>query len=144
MQLVQIAPPSRTDVPAYVDLHHELTGLAGEILGKYGDLEWQPLVYVERQLDRPVLMPLYQRGWPGYALRGMRRINRAQDPADPAYWCCRGLQGSLPARWCAVARSAKWHKPCCRRYQYSCQTRCALQRVGAVRPDMKAGGVPKI
>lgn len=90
MQLVQIAPPSRTDVPAYVDLHHELTGLAGEILGKYGDLEWQPLVYVERQLDRPVLMPLYRQARVGLVtpLRdGMNLVAKefvaAQDPADP-------------------------------------------------------------
>jgi len=90
VQLVQIAPPSRTDVPAYVDLHHELTGLTGEILGKYGDLEWQPLVYVERQLDRPVLMPLYRQARVGLVtpLRdGMNLVAKefvaAQDPSDP-------------------------------------------------------------
>ena len=90
MQLVQIAPPSRTDVPAYMDLHHELTGLTGEILGKYGDLEWQPLVYVERGLDRSVLMPLYRQARVGLVtpLRdGMNLVAKeyvaAQDPADP-------------------------------------------------------------
>jgi len=90
VQLVQIAPPSRTDVPAYVDLHHELTGLTGEILGKYSDLEWQPLVYVERQLDRPVLMPLYRQARVGLVtpLRdGMNLVAKefvaAQNPADP-------------------------------------------------------------
>ncbi len=90
VQLVQIAPPSRTDVPAYVDLRHQLTSLTGEILGKYGNLEWQPLVYVERQHDRPVLMPLYRQARVGLVtpLRdGMNLVAKeyvaAQDPADP-------------------------------------------------------------
>lgn len=90
VQLVQIAPPSRTDVPAYVDLHHELTGLTGEILGRYGNLDWQPLIYVERQHDRALLMPLYRQARVGLVtpLRdGMNLVAKefvaAQDPADP-------------------------------------------------------------
>lgn len=90
VQLVQIAPPSRTDVPAYIDLRHDLTALIGEILGKHGDLEWQPLVYVERQHDRAMLMPLYRQARVGLVtpLRdGMNLVAKefvaAQDPADP-------------------------------------------------------------
>lgn len=90
VQLVQIAPPSRTDVPAYVDLRHELTSLTGEILGRYGDLEWQPLIYVERQHDRAMLMPLYRQARVGLVtpLRdGMNLVAKefvaAQNPADP-------------------------------------------------------------
>ncbi len=90
VQLVQIAPPSRTDVPAYVDLRHDLTALTGEILGRYGDLDWQPLIYVERQHDRATLMPLYRQARVGLVtpLRdGMNLVAKeyvaAQDPADP-------------------------------------------------------------
>ncbi|MFA7669255.1 MAG: trehalose-6-phosphate synthase [Burkholderiaceae bacterium] len=90
VQLVQIAPPSRTDVPAYVDLRHELTALAGEILGRYGHLDWQPLIYVERQHDRAVLMPLYRQARVGLVtpLRdGMNLVAKefvaAQNPEDP-------------------------------------------------------------
>ena len=90
VQLVQIAPPSRTDVPAYAALRHELTSLTGEILGRHGDLEWQPLVYVERQHDRAMLMPLYRQARVGLVtpLRdGMNLVAKeyvaAQDPDDP-------------------------------------------------------------
>lgn len=90
VQLVQIAPPSRTDVPAYVDLRHELTSLTGEILGRHGNLEWQPLIYVERQHDRAMLMPLYRQARVGLVtpLRdGMNLVAKefvaAQDPNDP-------------------------------------------------------------
>lgn len=90
IQLVQIAPPSRTDVPAYVELRHALTALTGEILGCYGNLDWQPLIYVERQHDRAVLMPLYRQARVGLVtpLRdGMNLVAKefvaAQNPADP-------------------------------------------------------------
>lgn len=90
VQLVQIAPPSRTDVPAYADLRRELTALTGEILGRFGKLDWQPLIYVERQHERPVLMPLYRQARVGLVtpLRdGMNLVAKefvaAQDPADP-------------------------------------------------------------
>ena len=94
VQLVQIAPPSRTDVPAYVELRHELTALAGEIMGRHGDLEWQPLVYVERQHERSILMPLYRQARVGLVtpLRdGMNLVAKefvaAQDPEDPGCSC---------------------------------------------------------
>ena len=90
VQLVQIAPPSRTDVPAYVNLRHELTSLTGEILGRYGQLDWQPLIYVEQQLDRAALMPLYRQARVGLVTPlkdGMNLVAKefvaAQDPADP-------------------------------------------------------------
>lgn len=90
VQLVQIAPTSRTDVPAYADLRRELTALAGEILGRYGNLEWQPLIYVEKQHDRAMLMPLYRQARVGLVtpLRdGMNLVAKefvaAQDPDDP-------------------------------------------------------------
>lgn len=90
VQLVQIAPTSRTDVPAYIELRHELTALTGEILGAYGKLDWQPLVYVEHQYDRAVLMPLYRQARVGLVtpLRdGMNLVAKefvaAQNPADP-------------------------------------------------------------
>lgn len=90
VQLVQIAPPSRTDVPVYVELRHALTSLAGEILGCYGNLDWQPLIYVERQHDRALLMPLYRQARVGLVTPlkdGMNLVAKefvaAQNPHDP-------------------------------------------------------------
>ena|SRR5690554_3282340 len=90
VQLIQIAPPSRTDVPAYVDLRHQLTSLTGEILGRYSQLDWQPLIYVEQQLDRAALMPLYRQARVGLVTPlkdGMNLVAKeyvaAQNPADP-------------------------------------------------------------
>jgi len=90
VQLVQIAPPSRTDVPAYVNLRHELTSLTGEILGRHAALDWQPLIYVEQQYDRAALMPLYRQARVGLVTPlkdGMNLVAKeyvaAQNPLDP-------------------------------------------------------------
>jgi len=58
--LIQIASPTRETVNAYEDLRHELDGLAGEINGDYGELDWMPIRYLHRTWARRRLPALYR------------------------------------------------------------------------------------
>ncbi len=57
--LIQIASPTRETVHAYEDLRHELEGVAGEINGHYGELDWMPIRYMHRVWARRRLPALY-------------------------------------------------------------------------------------
>jgi trehalose 6-phosphate synthase len=57
--LIQIASPTRESVDAYSDLRRELEGLAGEINGDYGELDWMPIRYLHRTWARRRLPALY-------------------------------------------------------------------------------------
>ena len=59
--LIQIASPTRETVNAYGDLLHELEGLAGEINGNHGELDWLPIRYLHRVWARRRLPALYRR-----------------------------------------------------------------------------------
>jgi trehalose 6-phosphate synthase len=58
--LIQIAAPTREAVLAYEDLRRELEGLAGEINGDYGELDWMPIRYLHRTWSRRRLPALYR------------------------------------------------------------------------------------
>ncbi len=58
--LIQIASPTRENVAAYDTLRHELEGLAGEINGDYGELDWLPIRYLHRVWARRRLPALYR------------------------------------------------------------------------------------
>jgi len=88
--LIQIASPTRETVNAYDDLRHQLEGLAGEINGDYGELDWQPIRYLHRTWSRRRLPALYRRACVALVtpLRdGMNLVAKEyvamQDEADP-------------------------------------------------------------
>ncbi|CAN5230164.1 alpha,alpha-trehalose-phosphate synthase (UDP-forming) [soil metagenome] len=58
--LIQIASPTRENVAAYETLRHQLEGLAGEINGDYGELDWLPIRYLHRVWARRRLPALYR------------------------------------------------------------------------------------
>ena len=58
--LIQIASPTRESVEAYDDLRRDLEGLAGEINGDYGELDWMPIRYLHRTWARRRLPALYK------------------------------------------------------------------------------------
>jgi trehalose 6-phosphate synthase len=58
--LIQIASPTRETVSAYEDLRRELEGLAGEINGDFGELDWMPIRYLHRTWSRRRLPALYR------------------------------------------------------------------------------------
>ncbi|EFH10377.1 alpha,alpha-trehalose-phosphate synthase (UDP-forming) [Teichococcus cervicalis] len=90
VEYLQIAPPSRSDVEAYQAIRRELEGEAGRINGRFAELDWTPLRYLNRSFPRAALMPLYAAARVGLVtpLRdGMNLVAKeyvaAQDPANP-------------------------------------------------------------
>ena len=49
---LQISPTSRSEIPEYHDLEHEVGAAAGRINGKYGDVSWTPIRYLNRAYSR--------------------------------------------------------------------------------------------
>jgi trehalose 6-phosphate synthase len=87
---MQIAPPSRGDIETYREIRRELEAEAGRINGRFADVDWMPLRYLNRGFARSALMPLYAEARVGLVtpLRdGMNLVAKeyvaAQDPEDP-------------------------------------------------------------
>jgi trehalose 6-phosphate synthase len=60
VSMLQIAPPSRADVPEYIGLKRELEAAAGRINGRFAEFDWVPLRYLNRPFNRRVLAALYR------------------------------------------------------------------------------------
>jgi trehalose 6-phosphate synthase len=87
---MQIAPPSRGDIETYREIRRELEGEAGRINGRFAEVDWMPLRYLNRGFARNALMPLYAEARIGLVtpLRdGMNLVAKeyvaAQDPENP-------------------------------------------------------------
>ncbi len=87
---LQIAPPSREDLPEYRDLQHQLEQLAGATNGQFADPHWVPIRYVNRSYSHDVLAGYYRMADVGLVtpLRdGMNLVAKefiaAQPPEDP-------------------------------------------------------------
>jgi trehalose 6-phosphate synthase len=88
--LTQIAPPTREDVEAYLDIRRQLERLAGSINGRFGELDWVPIHYIHRSTPRRRLTAIYRSSRIALVtpLRdGMNLVAKeyvaAQDPHDP-------------------------------------------------------------
>lgn len=87
---MQIAPPTRSGVRAYTEIRHELERAAGHINGKFAEVDWVPLRYLNRTLDRRTLMAMFRLARIGLVTPmrdGMNLVAKeyvaAQDPEDP-------------------------------------------------------------
>lgn len=60
LTMVQIAPLSRSDIKTYQNIRHHLEGEAGRINGRFGDIEWTPIRYINRNHDRATLMSVFR------------------------------------------------------------------------------------
>ena len=90
IRYTQIAPTSRGEVQAYQDIRHQLETEAGRINGRYGQLGWTPLYYLNQHFDRKILMKVFRYAEVGLVtpLRdGMNLVAKeyvaAQDPENP-------------------------------------------------------------
>jgi trehalose 6-phosphate synthase len=90
VHMLQIAPISRHDVDTYQDLRARLDALCGRINGAYGDADWSPIGYVNRNYRRDELGGIYRAARVGLItpLRdGMNLVAKeyvaAQNPDDP-------------------------------------------------------------
>jgi trehalose 6-phosphate synthase len=88
--LLQIATPSRDEVPAYQEIRARLDAESGRINGAYATVDWVPIRYVNRPYRRDELAGIYRAASIGLVtpLRdGMNLVAKeyvaAQDPADP-------------------------------------------------------------
>ena len=88
--LLQVTPISRDDVDSYQDIRARLDALAGRINGAFGDMDWQPIRYLNRTYRRDQLAGIYRAARVGLVtpLRdGMNLVAKeyvcAQNPEDP-------------------------------------------------------------
>lgn len=105
--MLQIAPPSRGDVPSYQQIRAELNTLSGSINGEFASIDWVPLRYVNQGYSRDELFGIYRASRVGLVtpLRdGMNLVAKeyvaAQDPEDPGVLvlsCFAGAAAQLEA-----------------------------------------------
>ncbi|MBR0654626.1 alpha,alpha-trehalose-phosphate synthase (UDP-forming) [Plastoroseomonas arctica] len=88
--MLNIAAPSREDVPAYRTLRHDLETAAGAINSAFGEPDWTPLRLIAKAQGRDTLagfMRLARVGVVTPIRDGMNLVAKefiaAQDPADP-------------------------------------------------------------
>ena len=88
--MLQIAPPTRSDVPEYQELQHEFEAMAGHINGRFAEADWAPTRYLNKGYNRRTLCGFFRISRVGLVtpLRdGMNLVAKefiaAQDPEDP-------------------------------------------------------------
>lgn len=60
VSLMQIAPPSRSELEAYVDIRRTLEELTGHINGRFSDVDWTPIRFLSRSFPRRALAGIYR------------------------------------------------------------------------------------
>lgn len=59
--LLQIAPPSRERVLAYREVRDEIELLTGKINGEHSQIDWTPVRYIHKPVERELLAAIFQR-----------------------------------------------------------------------------------
>jgi trehalose 6-phosphate synthase len=90
VSMLQIAPPSRTDVPEYAELDRQSDETAGRLNAALGEFDWTPIRVVKKAYSRNALAGFYRRAQVGLVTPmrdGMNLVAKeyiaAQDPLDP-------------------------------------------------------------
>ena len=90
VMFLQVAPPSREMIAQYQEISDQLDFACGRVLGRFAELDWQPLNYVKRAYRQSMLAGLYRVARVGLVtpLRdGMNLVAHeyvaSQDPDDP-------------------------------------------------------------
>lgn len=88
--MLQIAPPSRSDVPEYLELRRTLEETAGKINGRFAEFDWVPIRYLNKTFKQSTLTGFYRISRIGLItpLRdGMNLVAKeyvaAQNPTNP-------------------------------------------------------------
>lgn len=99
--LMQIAPPTRVGVRAYDTIREDLEQTAGNINGRYAEMDWVPIRYLNRGYDRSVLMSLLRLSRIGLVTPirdGMNLVAKeyvaAQNPINPGVLVLSTLAGA--------------------------------------------------
>ncbi|MBV9521488.1 MAG: alpha,alpha-trehalose-phosphate synthase (UDP-forming) [Alphaproteobacteria bacterium] len=87
---MQIAPPSRSEVPEYLEIRRGLEAAAGHINGRFAEFDWTPLRYLNKSFNQRTLTGFFGASRIGLVtpLRdGMNLVAKefvaSQDPSDP-------------------------------------------------------------
>jgi trehalose 6-phosphate synthase len=87
---LQVAPPTRTGVRAYDAIRAGLESAAGNINGRYAEMDWMPIRYLNRGYSRELLMSIFRLAAVGLVTPirdGMNLVAKeyvaSQDPEDP-------------------------------------------------------------
>lgn len=98
---IQIAPLSRTDVRAYAEIRHSLEQAAGRTNGSFGDTDWTPIRYLNRNFPHAALMGFLRAAQVGLVTPvrdGMNLVAKeflaAQDANDPGVLILSTLTGA--------------------------------------------------
>ncbi|NBC34274.1 MAG: trehalose-6-phosphate synthase, partial [Alphaproteobacteria bacterium] len=57
--LLQLAAPSREGVPEYQQMREQIETLEGHVNGRFSDVDWIPIHYTYRTVERPRLLALF-------------------------------------------------------------------------------------
>lgn len=60
VSFMQIAPPTRTDVPEYAAIRRELETITGHINGQFAEFDWVPLRYLNKSFRRRTLAGFFR------------------------------------------------------------------------------------
>jgi trehalose 6-phosphate synthase len=98
---VQIAPPTRTGVRAYDEIRWELERTAGHINGRFAEIDWVPIRYLNKGYRREVLMAMMRVARIGLVTPirdGMNLVAKeyvaVQNPDDPGVLVLSPLAGA--------------------------------------------------
>ena len=87
---MQIAPPSRSEVPEYREIRRTLEAESGHINGRYAEFDWVPINYLNKSYTRQDLAGFYHASRIGLVTPfrdGMNLVAKeyvaAQNPQDP-------------------------------------------------------------
>ncbi len=101
VSFLQIAPLSRTDVRAYSEIREQLEQTTGRINGRFADIDWTPIRYLNRNFQHELLMGFMRSAQVGIVTPvrdGMNLVAKefvaAQDPTDPGVLILSTLAGA--------------------------------------------------
>jgi trehalose 6-phosphate synthase len=87
---MQVAQPTRLGVRAYAEIRRQLEQAAGHINGRFGEMDWVPLRYLNKGVERRTLLGLMRHARVGLVTPirdGMNLVAKeyvaAQDPQAP-------------------------------------------------------------
>lgn len=102
---LQIAPPSRSDVPEYREIRQALERAAGSINGRYGEFDWMPLRYLNKSFNHRILTGFYRtarlalvtplRDGMNLVVKEYLASQRPEDPGMPVLSCFAGAAHEL-------------------------------------------------
>lgn len=88
--LLQVAVPTRGNIRAYRELKSELASLVGEVNGRHGEVDWNPIRYLNKSFSQLTLAGFYRAAHVGLVTPlhdGMNLVAKeyvaAQNPFDP-------------------------------------------------------------